>query len=222
MKFKKQIIIAVTCAVVLLGIFLTVSFVGSNKDTANKDKGQVTTDKQKETDKTKEEEKDESKQTDDKKTEDKETVNDQQSQKDEVKKGEYVVKKGDTIFSIARAYMPSHDHLDVIAMIKKENSLKDDTIVEKQKLIIPYEVSLESKSASTSVDKAKETDKDTAQNTKTGKKYVVQSGDSLWKIASEQMPKTAQLEAVGKIKAHNNITDENTIKAGDTLYIPEQ
>jgi hypothetical protein len=39
MKFKKQIIIAVTCAVVLLGIFLTVSFVGSNKDTANKDKG---------------------------------------------------------------------------------------------------------------------------------------------------------------------------------------
>jgi LysM repeat protein len=118
--------------------------------------------------------------------------------------------------------MPSHDHLGVISMIKKENDLKDDTIVENQKLIIPYEVSLESKSASTSVDKTKETDKDTAQNTKTGKKYVVQSGDSLWKIASEQMPKTAQLEAVGKIKAHNNITDENTIKAGDTLYIPEQ
>lgn len=222
MKFKNQIIIAVTCAVVLLGIFLTVSFIGSNNDTASKDKGQVTTDKQKETDKTKDDEKAEDKQTDDKKTEDKQTNNDQQSQKDEVKKGEYVVKKGDTIFSIARAYMPSHNHEEVIAMIKKENSLKDDTIVEKQKLIIPYEVSLESKSTSTSVDKAKDTDKDTAQNTKTGKKYVVQAGDSLWKIASEQMPKVAQLEAVGKIKAHNNITNENAIKAGDTLYIPEQ
>jgi len=36
------------------------------------------------------------------------------------------------------------------------------------------------------------------------------------------MPKVTQLEAVGKIKAHNNITNENAIKAGDTLYIPEQ
>jgi LysM repeat protein len=219
MKFKKQIIAAITCAVVLLGVFLTVSYVGrDNNSTANSDtdKQQVTTGADSQTDKTKEE---------DKNIEDKETIKDEdQSKKDEVKTGSYIVKKDDTLYSIARAYMPNHDFKQVIATILEENKLESDNkIVEGQKIIIPYEVALESKAtSSTTVDKTKEENKETAQNTKTGKKYEIQPGDSMFKIAREQLPKMAMLEAIDKIKAHNNITDVNAIKAGDEIYIPEQ
>lgn len=217
MKFKKQIIVAVTCAVVILGLFLTVSYIGGNKKTANMDneKQQVTTDKQKETDtsKPKEEKKPEEKKTSD---------DEQQSKKDEVKTGSYIVQKDDTLFSIARAYMPNHDFKEVIATIKEKNEIKNDSIAQGQKLIIPYEVALESKATSTTADQSKEEVKDTAQNTKTGKKYQIQPGDSLYKIAKEQLPAVAHLDAIEKIKAHNGITDINAIKAGDVIYIPEK
>jgi len=238
MKFKKQIITAITCAVVLLGIFLTVSYIGrDNNTTASKDddKKQVTTEAEKKEDKAKEGEKT----TEDKKpsngtqdtdnnqknVEDTEVSNDgQQTKKDEVKTGSYIVKKDDTLYSIARAYMPNHDFKEVIATILKTNKLENDnTIVEGQKIIIPYELALESKAtSSTTVDKAKEENKETAQAVKTGKKYEIKSGDSLFKIAKEQLPQMAMTEAIEKIKAHNGLTNVNAIKAGDVIYIPQQ
>jgi LysM repeat protein len=227
MKFKKQIIAAITCAVVLLGVFLTVSYIGrDNNSTAdnNNDKQEITTGNENQGDKTKEEDK---KTIDEEENlEDKETSNDQQqSNKDEVKTGSYIVKKDDTLYSIARAYMPNHDFKEVIATIIEGNKLiSDNKIVEGQTILIPYEVALESKatSSTTVVDKSKDTTAETALNTKTGKKYKIQPGDSLFKIAREQLPDVAMLEAVDKIKAHNDITDVDTIKAGDEIYIPEQ
>lgn len=227
MKFKKQIIAAITCAVVLLGVFLTVSYIGrDNNSTADSDndKPKITTGNENQEDKTKEEDKktiDE-----DENMDEKETSNDQiQSNKDEVKTGSYIVKKDDTLYSIARAYMPNHDFKEVIATIIEGNKLiSDNKIVEGQTILIPYEVALESKatSSTTVVDKSKDTTGETALNTKTGKKYKIQPGDSLFKIAREQLPNVAMLEAVDKIKAHNDITDVDTIKAGDEIYIPEK
>lgn len=233
MKFKKQIITAITCAVVILGIFLTVSYIGRDNNTtasSDKEKNQTTTDTKKNENKTTEDEKakapDEAEDTDNsqKNIEDTEVSNDgQQSNKDNTKTGSYTVQKDDTLYSIARAYMPNHDFKEVISTILKTNKLqKESTIVVGQKLIIPYEVALESKAtSSTSVDKVKEENKETAQNTKTGKKYEIKAGDSLFKIAKEQFPQMAMTEAIEKIKAHNGLKDVNAIKAGDVIYIPQ-
>lgn len=298
MKFKKEIIAAITCAVVLVGIFLTVSFIGK-KDAAlstNNGNDKKVTETEKDKKKQDENKDNESKKTNNKETKDKENNdkekkvennnpeekkenekkvnnNNDKTQEDKkenenkpsdknsnsslneeegIKEGIYVIQKNDTLYSIANAYMPSHDTSLVIETIMERNNLNSSNkIIQGQEIIIPYEVALETKaaSASTEDDKkkenlkendkksddkkepSKETDKkvdekntdekkeDNKENL-SGNKYEIKSGDNLYSIAKEKMPEVSLKEAVEKIKAFNEIKDENAIRAGEVIYIP--
>ncbi|WP_291568675.1 MULTISPECIES: LysM peptidoglycan-binding domain-containing protein [unclassified Clostridium] len=301
MKFKKEIIAAITCAVVLVGIFLTVSFIGK-KDAAlstNNGNDKKVTETEKDKKKQDENKDNESKKTNSKETKDKENndkekkvetnnpdnpeekkenekkVNNnndkpQEDKKEDenkssdknpnssltkeegIKEGIYVIQKNDTLYSIANAYMPSHDTSLVIETIMKRNNFNSSNkIIQGQEIIIPYEVALETKATSTSTedDKKKENLKETdkkaddkkepsketdkkvdEKNTDekkednkeklSGNKYEIKSGDNLYSIAKEKMPEISLKEAVEKIKAFNEIKDEDAIRAGEVIYIP--
>lgn len=293
MKFKKEIIAAITCAVVLVGIFLTVSFIGrkdaalstnngndkkvtetekdkkkqdENKDNDNKNtNSKETKDKEKKVENNNPEEKKENEKkvnnNNDKPQEDKKENENKPSDKNSnsslneeegIKEGIYVIQKNDTLYSIANAYMPSHDASLVIETIMKRNNLNSSNkIIQGQEIIIPYEVALETKatSASTEDDKKKDNLKENNKNTDekketsketdkkvdekntdekkednkenlSGNKYEIKSGDNLYSIAKEKMPEISLKEAVEKIKALNEIKDENAIRAGEVIYIP--
>lgn len=292
MKFKKEIIAAITCAVVLVGIFLTVSFIGK-KDAAlstNKVNNNEVTETEKDKKKQDENKDNESKKTNSKETKDKEnndkekkvetnnpekkvdnnndkpqeekkedenkssskTSNSNLTKEEGIKEGIYVIQKNDTLYSIANAYMPSHDTSLVIETIMKRNNFNSSNkIIQGQEIIIPYEVALETKAVSTSTEDdkkkdnlkennknadekkepSKETDKkvdeknsdEKKENDKeklSGNKYEIKSGDNLYSIAKEKMPEISLKEAVEKIKAFNEIKDENAIRAGEVIYIP--
>lgn len=298
MKFKKEIIAAITCAVVLVGIFLTVSFIGK-KDAAlstNNGNDKKVTETEKDKKKQDENKDNESKKTNNNETKDKENDNKEKkvetnnpeekkenekkvnnnndkpqedkkenenkpsdknsnsslNEEEGIKEGIYVIQKNDTLYSIANAYMPSHDASSVIETIMKRNNLNSSNkIIQGQEIIIPYEVALETKAASTSTEDdkkkenlketdkksddkkepSKETDKkvdekntdekkeDNKENL-SGNKYEIKSGDNLYSIAKEKMPEISLKEAVEKIKAFNEIKDENAIRAGEVIYIP--
>lgn len=220
MKFKKQIIIAISCAIVLGGIFFSVSYIGNkdqNKETSNKPA--TTTNS-----KTNEAINENKENTDSTKANDKTTLG-QEDKKDtgmeEVKEGYYTVKANDTLYSIARTYMPSSDPNEVVAEILTRNNMnKDDIISSGQKLIISYETSLvtgEKKSDQKSEEVASA---NTAEHTD-HIKYVVKSGDTLFSISKEYLSNMDIMDGIELIKAHNNL-NEDTIKVEDTLCIPNK
>lgn len=99
----------------------------------------------------------------------------------------YTVQSGDTLYKIANKYNVSVD--DIIEV----NQLPNTSLSINQQLLIP--------TTSTSLDE------------KEGITYVVQSGDSLWKIASKYNL------TVDEIKTANNLTS-NLLNIGDVLFIP--
>ncbi|MGG7165112.1 LysM peptidoglycan-binding domain-containing protein [Clostridium ihumii] len=226
MKFKKEIIAMATCVVVLVAVLLTVNFIGkrnsnvavdkkNNNIVENKQDKKSTKSETKEETKNKQDEKKTSADTEKKQDQNKVTDEKTKSEAKDVTEGIYTVKKNDTLYSIAMAYMPNINHEQVINKIITRNNLKDEkSIVEGQKLIIPYEVALENK-----------TNKNEAKNDN-GKniagKYEIKTGDSLFSIAKSKMPNVAVNEAVEKIKSANNIKNENLIKVGDIINIPSK
>ena len=153
--------------------------------------------------------------------------------KEETVSTEYVVKKGDTLYSIAKTYNTSIDAL------KKLNNLTSNTLAIGQFLklltndvtntyIVKKGDSLYSiaKTYNTSVDTLKELNNLTSNTlaigqslklpsstTKESKIYTVKKGDSLYSIAREY--KTT----VDAIKKLNNITS-NTLSIGQKLLLP--
>lgn len=96
----------------------------------------------------------------------------------------YTVKKGDTLFSISKAYNVS------VNDIKKANNLTSDTLSVGQKLIIP----------------SKEENYDT---------YIVKKGDTLYSIARNFNV------SVNEIMALNNLSS-SVLTPGQTLVIPKK
>ncbi|MEG1257070.1 LysM peptidoglycan-binding domain-containing protein [Clostridium sp.] len=224
MKFKKQVIIAISCVVVLGGIFFAVSYIG-NRDQASKEsknntvKITDTTTKEKTNSKLTEDEtnstiKPQNKQKDDGKNTNEETSS--ETGKEAIKEGYYVVKKNDTLYSIARNYMPKSEPSEVVETILKRNNMsKDEVIAEGQKLIISYETALESKDES---DTAKVNATEHTEHTK----YVIKSGDTLYSIAKEYLSNMDIVKGVDELKSHNNIKDVNAIKVNDSICIPSK
>lgn len=229
MKFKKQIIIAISCAIVLGGIFFAVSYIG-NKDQSKEPKNNTATttdskineanneNKASNDDKTALNQEDKNKETEDKKNTDEDNKN---TSMEEVKEGYYTVKSNDTLYSIARTYMPNSDPSEVVAQILTRNNIsKDDIISAGQKLIISYETSLVT-GENTSEEKGEETAAANATSHTSHTKYVVKSGDTLFSIAKEYLPDMDIMKGIELIKAHNNISAD-TIKVEDTLCIPNK
>ncbi len=225
MKFRKQIIIAISCVVILGGAFWAVSYLG-NKDETKEAKNNTANS----IDLTKEKVGDENKQSSASDVNDKnktaseqvsitnKTENEKEADEamKEVKEGYYVVKADDTLYSIARTYMPNSEPSEVVSEILTRNKMsKNDTISEGQKLIISFETSLVSKSQ----DKTATADStDHSSHTK----YVVKSGDTLFSIAKKYLASMNVIDGVELIKQHNNIKDENTIKVQETICIPNK
>jgi len=227
MKFKKQIIIAISCAIVLGGIFFSVSYIGNkgqSKETKNNtatttdskkneaiNEDKENTDSTKDNDKTSQEQEDKDKTTEDKK----------ETGMEELKEGYYTVKSNDTLYSIARTYMPNSDPNEVVTEILTRNNMsKDDIISTGQKLIISYETSLVT-GEKTSDKKSEEVASANAGGHTDHTKYVVKSGDTLFRISKEYLSSMDIMKGIELIKSHNNLS-EDTIKVEDTLCIPNK
>lgn len=219
MKNKKQFIIALVCIVVLSGVFLGISYLGDNLQVFNNTNKNKVENTNKESENAKNDSQDKTDSSVTSNTEDKAKENDKtaatETEKDKaqenVKEGYYIVKKDDTLYSIARTYMPSHNVSEVVKQIIKRNNMKvDEAIVEGQKLIISYETSIEKKTE----------DKTTSTGEHSNHiQYIVKAGDTLYSIAQEYFKDMDTVEAIATIKAHNNI-ENDIIKVDETLCIP--
>jgi LysM repeat protein len=219
MRMKKGIITITTIAVVILGVFFAVRFIGSGEDAANvkaPDDNVVQSHNAmiKDNNKSIEMEDDEDDEDDDVSIieEQKEVENTNEMDKtyinDKTNVGIYTVKKNDTVFSIVGTHMPSFDTKKIIEFIRNRNEM-DETfkIVEGQKIIIPYELSIETSTTAVS-------DSNTFQ-------YIIKNQDTLTSIAKDNMPTYGIKHAIEVLKKTNRITDENAIKEGTTINIPK-
>lgn len=227
MKSKKQFVIALCCIIALCAVFIGVSYYGSNltaskagvtegSDNKTDSKKQETINNSKDDTKKEDTKKDDTKQEDTKKDDTKKEDTKKDEALEGTKEGYYTVKSNDTLYSIARTYMPSYDTTNVIAQIRKRNNLQDkDPIITGQKLIISYETSLVNSEAKKTEDN---TEKQSASDS-SHIKYTVKSGDTLFSIANEYLKDMNVVDAVNKIKADNKLTSD-VIVVNQTLSIP--
>lgn len=221
MKLKKQVGIIISCIAILAVVFFAVSYIGDRDKTAsNKNDSNVVETGSKTNDKTDKETADKTSNDDTatvSKTEaEKEVAQNEEDSKvtEGIKEGYYTVKETDTLFSIAKTYMPNSDPTNVVEAIKQRNKLTDDVISQGQKLIISYETALENQSNDS---------KDTAAATgdhANHKSYVVKEGDTLFSIAQKHMTSMNVMDAVEAIKTHNNMGESTVIKVDQKICIP--
>ncbi|MCB2354952.1 LysM peptidoglycan-binding domain-containing protein [Clostridium estertheticum] len=209
MRMKKGIISISTVAVLILVVFLAVRYVGGREHVAKVTAADATTVQNDNstsvvnTDKTTNEN---TLETDTNKM-DLAYIN------DKTNVGIYTVKKNDTVFSIAKTYMPSQDKSKIVEFIRNRNSMGESyKISEGQKIVIPYEIKSDSSKSDTS--KAVVAGGNTTE-------YVVKKQDTLTSIAKNNMPSYSVKKAVGMLKETNKIVDENAIKDGTHIYIPK-
>ena len=129
----------------------------------------------------------------------------------------YVVKKGDSLWKIAKA-----ESLTVGELSRANNLTKTSALKIGQKLSIPVSAKAEKTSVATASVVPTSTDASGATATTAsttagadagGATYTVQSGDSLWKIARKQSVSVAAL------KQANNLNGDS-LKVGQKLHIP--
>lgn len=220
MKFKKQIGIIISCIAILAVVFFAVNYIGnrdkaaSNKNDSNvAETGSNTNDKNQEDGIADNSSKDDTDTAS--KAKDENVQNEDDSKISEgIKEGYYTVKETDTLFNIARTYMPNSDPDKVVEAIKERNELKDNVISNGQKLIISYETALENGSNSSK-------DNTTSNGDHTNHMdYVVKEGDTLFNIATKYMSSMNVMDGIETIKSHNNMGDSTVIKVDQTICIP--
>ena len=155
---------------------------------------------------------------------------------DNVNENYYIVKSGDTLYSIAKKYGLSVDEL------KKMNNLSSNTLSINQKLLVGNDMSTDdnydvyvvksgdtlwgiASKYNTSVDKIKDINNLNSNNLSIGqkllvpgnnlgtKKYIVKSGDTLYKIAQNNGTTVTELINFNNLKTTN-------LSIGQVLYIP--
>ncbi|MFT5875320.1 MAG: LysM repeat protein [Clostridium sp.] len=220
MTMKKGIISISTIAVVILGVFLAVRFIGGRESASNVklpdasivqsensipiDNNEALTNGNEESNLNPSEVPKEVENTQVESTNEMDTafINDKTSV------GLYTVKKDDTVYSIVKTYMPSHEQSKIVEFIKSRNSIDESfKISEGQKIVIPYEKVDENSKAVVSQANMNE--------------YTVQKQDTLTSIAKSSMPSYGIKQAIEMLKETNKIIDENAIKEGSLLSIPK-
>jgi len=220
MRMKKGIITISTIAVVILGVFFAVRFIGNGESATNtklpkdnivqtdnsqsKNNGIELTNEDEESNINANEIQEEVIAT----TEESSNDMDATYINDKTNVGIYTVKKNDTVFSIVKTYMPTHDKSKILEFIKNRNGIDASyNIKEGQKIVIPYEKEFETS-------KAVDSEADST-------KYTIKKEDTLTSIARINMPTYNIKQAIEMIKTENKITDENAIKEGKLIYIPK-
>jgi len=204
MKYKKGIISISTIVVVILGVFFAVRFIGGREKVAN-EKAPTTNVAQ--SDNSIIQDNNEAlvnTNTQEASTNEMDTayIN------DKTNVGIYTVKENDTVFSIVKTHMPSYDKNKIVEFIKTRNNINGSyKIAAGQKIIIPYETSIQtSKAVSTKVN---------------ANEYSVKKEDTLTSIAKNKMPSYDVKKAIKMLKETNKITNENVIKDGTLINIPK-
>ncbi|ABK60950.1 LysM peptidoglycan-binding domain-containing protein [Clostridium novyi] len=114
---------------------------------------------------------------------------------------EYIVKEGDTLFSIARKTMPWKSQEDAVKTLQVMNSLKNrELLTVGSHLVIPVNT----------IDVSGCT------------KYIVQQGENLYTIAEKRMPSLNPNDAVKIIMQKNNLSDPSVLSTGLEIYIPNE
>ncbi|MBU3182012.1 muramidase family protein [Clostridium psychrophilum] len=209
MDLKKGIISISTIAVVILGVFFAVRFIGGQQNVSNSTssndsiaQGDNAIPNSNENTKVK-------------------SVNEMDAAytNDKTNIGIYTVKANDTVFSIVKTHMPGYNEGKVVEFIKNRNNMNDSyKIAVGQKIVIPYELSIKtSNKAATTVDAKVST---VATNVSSNK-YNVKKQDTLYSIAKSKMPSYNVKQAIKMLKESNKITNENSIKDGTLINIPK-
>lgn len=221
MRMKKGIITISTIAVVILGVFFAVRLIGNGESATNtelpkdsivqsdnslsKNNSVELTNEDEESNINANEIQEEVIAT----TEESSNDMDATYINDKTNVGIYTVKKDDTVFSIVRTYMPTHDKSKILEFIRNRNGIDASyNIKEGQKIVIPYEKEFETSKA--------------VDSEATSTKYTIKKEDTLTSIAKINMPTYNIKQAIEMIKAENKITDEDAIKEGALIYIPKQ
>ena len=147
----------------------------------------------------------------------------------------YVVKEGDVLATIAKkAYGPEEGNkLANIKRIFQANSMtlnSPDEIVVGQKLVIPSLPKSKADNADpakvlagANFEKVESVSRKAVAGTKSGKAkgryYVVQDGDSLWKIASTQLGSGARSEEIAKLN-NDILKSKDALSIGMRLRLP--
>lgn len=119
---------------------------------------------------------------------------------------QYVVKKGDNLFTIAKQFSTFDDVNEVIQVIKDINKIDENSLIKAgDKLYIPTEENF------------KPSKEEVAQK---GNAYVVKAGDTLTSIASKEMHWCDSKKAVKLIMENNNMKKAEELKADQKIYIP--
>ncbi|MBU3093802.1 LysM peptidoglycan-binding domain-containing protein [Clostridium sp. CM028] len=218
MSMKKGIISISTIAVVMLGVFFSMKFIGGRENVANvklQDDSIVQSNKIIPTD---------NNETVTNKNTQGESTNEMDAAyiNDKTNVGMYTVKENDTVFSIVKTYTPSQDKSKMVEFIKSRNGINESyKIAAGQKIVIPYEKAI--KDSTAVVEKAK-TDKTAktavVKKSKTGD-YTVKSKDTLTSIAKNNMTSYNVKKAIEMLKETNKITNEDAIKEGTIINIPK-
>ncbi|WP_142413965.1 LysM peptidoglycan-binding domain-containing protein [Hathewaya massiliensis] len=272
MKRNKGIVLVSTIVVVLLGLFLGLKFINKpeNKAEGNAKNMKVAGENKKKEEekdnflsqslreekgrKQKEEDEDRLKEREeDTLKEEKSLKEDKKDEEDskttnargiEVYDDKYVVKKGDTLFSIAKQYFDNDNLNKAVVLIKEINNMDNMAIIKDgDKLLIPTEKNLkeEKKQNKENIKEEKDTrdthkenkedteDKDKKRDSKDeketsskGKAYIIKKGDTLTAIANEKMDWCKSNEAIKLLIENNDLKDANDIKENQKIYIPLQ
>jgi hypothetical protein len=217
MSLKKGIISISTIAVVVLGVFFTVRFIGGREDASNvkvpnnsvvENNTSTSTDNNEVVTNTDAKEKSSNEM-------DATYINDKTSV------GIYTVKEDDTVFSIVKTHMPSFDKNKIVEFIKNRNNMNETYKISKgDKIVIPYEKAIKTSSENTA--KTSSEVSATVDTQKDISKYTVKKQDTLTSIAKDNMPSYNVKEAITMLKETNKITDENAIKDGMIITIPKK
>lgn len=146
----------------------------------------------------------------------------------------YVVEEGDVLATVAKkAYGPEEGNrlvnIDRIFKANRDTLETPDKIVVGQKLIIPPLPQAEKADAQLSnalFEKVEKIGKRNVAEVKdsspksSGRLYVVQDGDSLWKIASSQLDSGARWEEIIKLNADQLKSEDATLTIGMKLKLP--
>ena len=120
----------------------------------------------------------------------------------------YVVKKGDTLYSISRKYQ-----ITVPELRAANNLSENDVLKEGVKLVIPSADIGNAAALSTSPKNSPNSENQVTSNLKTAS-YIIQKGDTLYGIAKKYGIKLSELLSL------NNLDNSATIKVGQKILVP--
>ncbi len=144
----------------------------------------------------------------------------------------YVVRAGDNLAVIAKKFYGSENTINITAIFNANRSRLNsaDEIYEGQRLTIPLLTGSASKASKTSsilaspmLEKVESIGKrhlaTDSHRTKRSIRYVVRQGDSLWRIAAEQLGDGSRYNEIAKLNA-DIIDDEDNLVLGMRLKLP--